>query len=273
MRTTGRTDGFVLSARDYDLLRQLAREEYRNATPEQFDELLWEVFDGMTPEQIESFWDTLKSVGKTVLRVGQRALPGVISGATTGAAAGGPWGALLGGLAGGVRSAMRAPQPGQAPRPTPRPAPPAGAAPSRPAGGPAAAQLLQLIQSPQLLQSLLSLIMGGAGARTVPAGRSETAVPPAAFVTALAELAERASVEAAELQARESTPAYLLDEEGEPVCDPASREERTNRLLDLLQEDQASGSRARMIPQHEAVADWMEEASLIEEESTFEWDD
>ena len=132
-------------------------------------------------------------------RAGQQALPGVIQGATTGATVGGPWGALIGGLAGGGLSLAGA-QGKPGPKTPGRPAPSRPMAVTAPAVRPTAAsvpaaQLLAMMQNPQVLQALLGLALGSAGKQTVPVGGAN--VNAGALAGLIRKLAENVEESAA----------------------------------------------------------------------------
>lgn len=108
--------------------------------------------------------------------------------------------------------------------------------PALPAGGsPAAAQLLQVIQRPEIMQALMAMVMGQSGRRSMPvAGAS---VPTAAFTNLIGTLANRATAEySAAVSAPAEGAAYLYDYAGEALADPAVAEQRAARLLELLHE-------------------------------------
>jgi hypothetical protein len=146
-----------------------------------------------------------------------------------GTAIGGPLGGAVGGSLGQVAGgAIGVAPPGGTPA-GPRSAP---AAP----GSPAAAQLLQLISRPEVLQALLSLALGRAGRGEIPVG--STPVPPAAFANLIGTLANQAAAEHHALGAHdgEAVPTYLLDHEGGLAVDPAVPAQRAARLLEVLEQ-------------------------------------
>jgi len=215
---------------------------------------------------------------KQIGNVAQAALPGMAQGATMGAAAG-PWGALVGAIAGGALSAS-APKPKRAPAPAAIPAsPPArsltappntATAPSvasipvqspvatvpaavaaPPAPGNPAAQLLWVVQNPQMLQAIASVVMGRAGQQEIPVG--QTSARPAAFLNALSTLASQAAVHA-EAFAEGGVDGYLLGEDGEATIDLTSPEARAAALLEHLRRTPDS-------PANQAIAYWLCEAA------------
>ncbi|MFN2397742.1 MAG: hypothetical protein ABR543_03705 [Gemmatimonadaceae bacterium] len=218
----------------------------------------------LTPQEEESVLGALGDVGRwakssQVRQFAGTALPTV--GTLVGTAYGGPAGAAIGGglggaagkaVSGGGRSAQPRVQsarptaalavtpPTQAPAPTgaePLGEPIAHAA-SDPAaaGSQAAAQLLSLVQNPALLSSLLALVMGAHGRPSVPVGEKGTEVPVGAMMNLVGTLANRAAEDAEELLSsrRDATPAYLLDDEGCVLCDPAVPSQRADALLRVL---------------------------------------
>jgi len=185
--------------------------EYRDLPEDQVEALVQGVFgENVSLADAEGLFQdlgrTLSGAAQAAAPVLQRALPGVVSGAMTGAALG-PWGMLGGALLGGVGSALgggaaTAPRP-PAGAPIPRPGLPPGLPAPIPGGGPPAtgagptaaiAQLLGGLGSPTVQQALAAMLMGPAGARTVPiAGGNQ--VPVAAITNLLSMLASRASAE------------------------------------------------------------------------------
>jgi hypothetical protein len=223
-------------------IRELLAPHYADLPADQLDARLGAILGEMSPDDLENFWQSVKRFGQRAMPVLQRALPGVlqgaVSGATTGATVGGPWGALVGGLAGGALGGVQSAQ--QRPvRPTRVPAPPVGGGipvpgPMRPTAGggsPAAAQLLQMINRPEVQQALLAMVMGQAGTRNVSAG--DTPVPVAAVANTLGVLANQAAAEYHQVVSSEGggTPLYLLDNAGEFVCDVANPSERAGVVL------------------------------------------
>jgi hypothetical protein len=183
---------------------------------------------GLTPDQAEGFWGSLwngiKDVGSKALQI----VPSIAQGAASGGVFGLP-GAIVGGLAGGLSGLLSGqPQP---------PAPPVPAAlsqiPTGQAGKlPASAQLLQLIQNPALLQTLVSLAMGPPGRKSMPVGA--TPVATGDFLNALKVLAASASEELAETYATNPEDVYILSSPSK--LDPANTQDRAKALMELLQE-------------------------------------
>jgi hypothetical protein len=188
----------------YPTLYRALAPEYRELGMEQVEAIVHGTFgEDVTLADAEGFFDdvgrALSSAARAAAPVVQRALPGVAAGAMGGAALG-PFGMLGGALLGGLGSALA---PGA--RPQPAGAPPAGlirpAVPQAPAAPPgvagpplAIAQLLGALGSPTVQRALSAMLMGRAGARTVPtAGGSD--VPVAAVTNLLGMLAGRASAE------------------------------------------------------------------------------
>ena len=209
----------------YEGFRSLIGEQYQEASHDELREMLAEVVSDMSPEEMEGFFKSLKKIGKKAFKFAKKAVPGVIKGATTGFSVGGPWGALIGGVGGGAISGLSGSR--RRPRPRPRGRPGRGR-------GRASSRLLRLLQSPQLLRSIGSLVAGRRGRRSVPAGGSR--VPIGGILNLLGSLANRAAVEAHELEAAEAVPEYLLDESGEALGDIANPDERADMLWEFLDE-------------------------------------
>jgi hypothetical protein len=210
---------YLSEADPYEPLRDVVHPELAKLPPEQLEAALR--LHGVEAEGLNDFLGAISQVGA---QVGQR-LPSISQGALQGAsmgAAAGPYGALLGALGGAVAGGLTAPARPAAPQPAPAapqaahapPAPPAAAAPAAPApvpmpvptvgtaGSPAAAQLLGLLAQPQVLQALIAMSLGGAGARTVPVAGAD--VPVAAVPSALSVLANQAASEYVEVFGDES---------------------------------------------------------------------
>jgi hypothetical protein len=232
-------------------LVSLLGEGWRNAEPEQLESLYAEIAAAMTPMEAENFWNTVRNIGRQVAPIAGQVLS--VAAPIVGTAFGGPVGAAIGGsvgqLAGGALASLGG-RPAGGPPPIP-PAPPGVAprAPGNPAGvtgvagvaraatgavravantgagsaPPAVGQLLGFLQNPQLLQSLLGQITGGAQGVTGGA-----AAPFGAFMNALSVLAGRAAGEA---ESEPGTPSYLFDSDGRLLADPHSPDERAEALL------------------------------------------
>jgi hypothetical protein len=220
----------VPSTRSYPRLREMLSYPLRDGSSEQIETL----FDNseVSAQETEEFLSdlgrafssaardvgrALPQVAKVALPIAQAALPIV------GTAIGGPAGTILGGLAGqalGGLAGQGSSKPQGLPVQSPRMPVPSGAA----------AQLMQLLGDPRVLQSLGSIALGQAGSRTVSAGG--TRISPAAIANLLGVLANQASAEAMALE------TYSLDNSGytESMGDPAIAESRAAALLDLLQD-------------------------------------
>jgi hypothetical protein len=187
----------------YPALHRALAPEYRDLGPEQVEAIVHGTFgEDVTLADAEGFFDdvgrALSGAARAAAPVVQRALPGVVSGAMGGAALG-PFGMLGGALLGGIGSALGPggrPQPADVPAGLIRPPVPQPAGTPPGAVGPplAVAQLLGALGSPTVQRALGSMLLGRAGARTVPtAGGTE--VPVAAITNLLGMLAGRASAE------------------------------------------------------------------------------
>jgi hypothetical protein len=225
------------------LLEDILSVEYRDLPPEQVEWLI-EGTLGVPAEDLEDFWGSLKSVGGAV----SKALPGIASGALTGATTGaalGPWGALGGALVGGTlggvsHSSGQRPRQPTAPRvqpPSYAPTPPQAGFPAPPqvATSPAAAQLLQAMLRPEMLQALMAMLMGQAGRSSVPVGN--TAVPVGAFANLLGVLANQAAAEYNAVVSARGEGLRPYEDFVETVGDPALAEDRAQALWELLKAD------------------------------------
>lgn len=213
----------------YEAIRSVLAPEYEDLSPAQIEAMLTEA--GVDADYLEfSLKNAFKQVGKIAQQVAPTVLP--VVGTVAGTAIGGPAGAMLGGAlgraaGGAIGSAGRS-------RPAHRPA----SSRRRPArgGSPAAAQLLQAISRPEVLQGLLSMALGSKGKSNIRVGKQS--VPSGAIANLLGVLANQAAEEYNDAVSYEgvSVPSYLLDAEGEFMVDPAVPEERAAVLWGLLEQ-------------------------------------
>jgi hypothetical protein len=186
-------DAWLINTEDeLEGFRALFNNRYQNASLDQLDRSLSAVYDSMTPAEEFNFGSALKkigSAGKSVIKspivskIGATALP--IAGAAAGTFIGGPAGTAIGGqlgqVAGGAMFGSKTPagkiQGGSAP----------------------AAQLLQLTQSPSVLNALGSLAMGSIGNQAIPVGPSGNTIDPGAIMNMIVALAQQASADAEEM--------------------------------------------------------------------------
>lgn len=167
----------------------------QQATPTEIRAAL--AVEGIDADAAEDF---LSSLGHAASAIGSAVaprLPDIIQGAIGGAQSGmaaGPYGALIGalggGLAGGLKAPGSAPPAGAAPAPG---APSAASALMGAGGGGAAGSLLGLLTQPQVMQGLMAMLAGNAGAKSVPVAGQQ--VPPAALANMVAEYAHAAAAE------------------------------------------------------------------------------
>jgi hypothetical protein len=197
----------------YEVVRQSLGPEYRNFSDLEIHALLENILGSMSPEEVEGFWDTVKSAGQAALGVAKQVAPTVlpIAGGAVGTLIGGPVGTAIGSKLGqmGAQLLTKPQAPGVSAAAIPPvaapgapPQPPSAAAPAVapvPAGGTTAtAQLMALLQNPALLKSLLGQLLGGAGESAVLVGPRATPIPFGAMMNALESLAAQAALEAAE---------------------------------------------------------------------------
>lgn len=227
----------------YPQLSRVFAPEYGEMPAEVIEKFVAQTFgENVSAEDLEfSFKNFLRSAGQVAQQVLPVAAP--IAGAALGTFLGGPAGAMIGGQLGSLAGQLIAPgRPAQPPRampPTPAlramPSIPAGPAMPATAGSPAAAQLLQMIARPEVLQALMGMVMGGAARPNVAIGN--TPIPLGAIANALGALANQAAAEYNAVAAGgEAVPRYLLDERGEFLCDPAVPEQRAAVLVQRLNE-------------------------------------
>lgn len=233
----------------YPTIRGLLAPEYRDLSAEQLDELMWRTF-GAPADDAENFFKDLargagkafSAVGKHLPAIAQTALP--IAGGVVGTVFGGPLGGMvgsqLGQLAGGAVGQIGKPNAG---RNIARSALGAagqlaggllgggGALAGR--GGPAAGQLLSLLNRPEITRGLMSMLMGPAGRSSVPIGGMP--VPVGAIANLIGSLANQAAEEYRAFEGEsEEVPSYLRGADGQPVVDPAVPHERAAALMNLL---------------------------------------
>jgi hypothetical protein len=178
-----------------------------------------------------------------------------------GAYLGGPVGAQVGGGLGqlGAQLVAGSGQPASAAPSRSYMAPPGPRAP----GGPGApvAQLMSLIQNPAFLQSLLGQIVGPAGRQGVTVGSPAKEIPFAAIMNTLSSLANASAAQAPRTTEDVEASAYLRDERGNFVCDPADPDGRAQRVLELLRE--ASTTEPIRWAQPDPVTEWIQQAGLV----------
>ncbi|OQZ00737.1 MAG: hypothetical protein B6D35_05565 [Candidatus Brocadia sp. UTAMX2] len=235
----------------YETIRNVLAPEYRDLDPEDINALLEDVFSGMSPEEIESFWGTLGKIGKSVAGVASKVLP--VAAPVLGTALGGPVGGAIGGAVGKLAGKALGGAPGK----------PIGGQLSQVLGGgsPAVSQLMSFLQNPALLQSILGQVLGKAGRGTVPVGQQGASAPFGSFMNALSTLANQAAAEANAREDSQGTPSYLLDKQGNFLCDPAVPEERAQILLEQLHEDYPAETDD---DEGESLTEWLSEAGLLE---------
>lgn len=219
---------FSPSPHPYPEIREVLSHEYRR--PEDIETILESA--NIDPEYLENFLSTLGDVGRRVVGALPSILPvaGTVVGTAFGGPVGGAVGGALGSTAGGVLAGGQ--RPGQPPQ---LQMPPQPVTPQIPGAQPAVA-LLQTIFNPAVLQALIAMLLGQAGARNIPVGNASA--PPGAFMNMISVLANQASAEynAAVAASGESIPGYLRDFAGEVQGDIAVPEYRAGVLLQKLQE-------------------------------------
>jgi len=255
-------------------LREVLAPPFREYSAEELDAFFADA--GLDAQELEEFLGALTSLGGQIARGAQSFLPqvqqfvqtpqfqaglqGALQGGQMGMAAG-PYGAaigagvgLLSSLFGGQRPAP-APPAGMPTMPLPAPAPPMQMPPpggfgvtAQPARGAPAAQLLGLLSHPQVLQALMAMLLGPAGARTVPVGGAQ--VPVGQIPAALGLIANQAQAEhaaalaaAGEVAAPEADPfeaaarvAQLLANDTAQATLAARRQARAARLRETVEE-------------------------------------
>jgi hypothetical protein len=221
----------------YENISEILSPEYRNLDAENVRLLLEQ--SNIDAEYMEGFLDTLKNLGKTVVNAMPQVLP--VAAPILGGIVGGPAGAAIGQMVGGL--AGRALSPSQPAQPSVQPAATSlmtglqnipSQARQMPGGSPAASQLAQLLYNPKLLQSLMAMVMGQAGAPNISVGSKS--VPPSAFTNLLGQLANQATAEYNAMENVIRPHRESEDYAGERIDDPTESAIRANRLLEDLQE-------------------------------------
>lgn len=225
-----------ISTYSYPEIRKVLGPDYRRRPAEDIEAILESA--NIDPEYMEDFLSTLGNIGRTVVG----ALPSIVpvAGTVLGTAIGGPMGGAIGGALGSAAGGALAG--GQRPAQLPQPQMPSQPVTPQLAGAsPAAAQLLQIIFRPEVLQALIAMLMTGifggqAGARNIPVGN--TSAPPGAFTNMISVLANEASAEynAAVAANGETVPRYLRGFAREVQDDIAVPEHRARMLRETLQE-------------------------------------
>jgi hypothetical protein len=247
---------------ELEALRWSIRPEDADIPQEDLAEIVDSALGELPESTAEDFMKSLGSIGKAIAPALQRAAPGIAQGAVTGASVGGPWGALVGA---GVGAAQGQRKPGGTAAPAGKPA-----VSTLPTGPAAAATLLSLFQNPAVKHALMSQVLGTSGSPNV-ATNSGTDLPRAAINGLLAQLLANAS-EGLDESESEDEQAYLQDESGEYLIDPASPEQQAALVLTRLQPDRESEFDPESSESDDA-AEWTIEALDPESDDWVEFDD
>lgn len=222
------------SPTELDALRSCVRPEYAGMLGRDFERTIKSAISKLPEEAAEDFWQSLRSAGKVVGSTLQRSAPAIAQGAVSGGAMGGPLGAALGVAAGlaspilGGKAQTRAPAaPAVVTAPGPGAPSPLNVA-QLPAGQGAAATLIALLKNPTIQQALFSQALGSAGARRIVT-QSGVSIPPGAINNLLMQLLSSASEALEAMDGDEH--AYLQNEQGEYLADPASPEQQAAVVL------------------------------------------
>lgn len=262
-----------MAATPYPNVRRFLAAPY-NSLPDQMVERVVSA-QGLEAGAIEDFWSDLGNVVSAALPIVGGVVGSIVPGVGTaiGAGLGAAGGAAL-------HAAIGSGQ--QQPAPAAPPAPPAPGTSSSPYGTPypypypsvappvmatsqqSAAQLLQLLTRPELLQALLQMLLGAAGSPTVPVAAApaqagaassgstaisagSTAIPVSALTNLVSTLATQTSEAYNAEHAFTPSPGpfhYGASPWGSSV-DLASNESRAAALMSLLRESGDGGAAAR----------------------------
>ncbi|WP_156165337.1 hypothetical protein [Demequina rhizosphaerae] len=260
------TENVDLAFEDFPLLREALDPDLRDMASEDVVSLF--AGAGLSADEMEwSLGKALSSFGRTAARLAPSILP--VAGTVLGTAVGGPLGGALGGslgslagkAVGSATARSRQAQPRVSSRRAPRrvQGPPAGAAP-------AAAQLVQVLNRPEILRALQSMAVGRAGTPNVNVGSSS--VPVGAIANLIGTLAGRAAAEhhVVVAGADEAIPEYLLGADGEAVVDVADESARAGRLLELLDDAVVSEAVGLARGAADVADDWFEDEEDIDDE-------
>jgi len=219
-----------------DAVRTALGPEFATLTDEEADDFVQDAIADMSPEEIEGFFKSLGRIASKALpaiggAIGTFIAPGV------GTAIGGALGGLAGKALGSATRGRRRPRTRtrsrrQVVQRRTRPRRTRSRRRSRARRGGSTrmrAELMRLLQNPQLLQALTGSLLGGRGA--VRTGDSLREVNLGAFLNALEHYAQEAAEEAHAEMVDETAPSEASD--GEGFMDAGARAET---LMDILDE-------------------------------------
>lgn len=245
------------------ILRKVLNPEFAQLSDSEIAILLDQILGRMSPEEVEGFWDTLNKVGRAVGGVAKQVAPTAlpIAGTALGAYLGGPMGAQIGSRLGQMGGQIIGGRKPSAPVGPQRPSVSPVAPPLPPRATSTVNQLMALIQNPLFLKSLLGQVLGSAGRQSVPVGPQGATAPFGAFMNALGSLASMAASEAQVDDESVEAFAYLQDEEGNFLVDPANPDERAQRLLEILSE--AQQDEADECEGFDPVSNWLYKSGFV----------
>lgn len=222
----------------YPEIRRVLAPEFTELDAEEIEYLIEQNLRVNT-EDLEDFlgslgnaWRTVSRAVAPVAKVIAPALPTVLGAAGT--LVGGPIGTMAGTAAGKALQGALSGSQGQR---TIQPGSTTTQGPSSHPPQPAAAQLLQMLSRPEIMQGLSSMLLGGLGSGQVQVGHTQ--VPTGAIANLLGVLSNRALAEFnAVMPSRgQEFPNYLINRNGEFVVnDPANPEDQADALLALFEQ-------------------------------------
>lgn len=249
--------------------------EHRNLSPKQIENVLQRNLGETSIEQMEDFLSVMKDIGNGVVQALPAVLPvvgsafgpvGTVVGTAAGALVGGATQAAKKGSTKPAKSKPKSKSVAKAPA-IKKSAPVAPANTLVTANNNAAAQLFSLIMRPEVLQSVMAMMLGSDGAKEIKVADQD--VPVGAFANLLAVMANNTAAEYNSIAQTndESVPDYLMDCDGQFRCDIAVPEQRAALLLELLQETMPSPSRTglHIMPNYSAY-DWNDWELMDEQE-------
>ena len=270
-----------------EALREVLNEDYQDATPEEMQDILFNILDTMTPAAEFSVTSALRKIsqaGKKVLRdptvsqIAQTALP--LTGSALGTIYAGPVGTDVGGKLG--QAAGQAFTGGRKRWAMPAPAKKAAGNAMRgvtsvshassQSGSAAAAKLLGLTQNPDMLKSLLALALGSQGRESIQVGQDGPPVQLDGFMNLLSQLVSEAVADADELlRESEEMSAYLRDSEDDFLADADSAV--SEDYAQILYETMSDAENQQLATEAALYSAYLELADELDEEDDMAFED
>lgn len=264
--------GMDIASLGFEETAKILATEHREMSPRQIESMLKRNLGGTSLEQMEDFLNVMKDIGNVMVKALPAVLPIVGSAfGPVGTAVGAAAGAVVGGA---TQAANKKKQPSK-PRSQTKPAAKSSVSSNQPSinqpsisatasnSTNSAAQLLNVLMRPEVLQSIMAMMLGKDGTKEIKVGDQN--VPVDAFANLLAVMANNMAAQYNTISQpdEESIPNYLMDSNGEFKCDIAVPEQRATALLEILHEStQASPS----IVSNNSIYEWEHWKSMVEQE-------